>query len=341
MKRILFYFTFLLSINPLFSQIDTLFFEGFDSPNSFPTNWKVSNTYTPLASRANFWWKDSVIFKSGNGAAADTVGNRNTAYLTTPKISLRDSSGNLYPFVAFNFDQICYINSMNQLFVEYKFGDSLWKQFPNTAVINGIIKRIYNGSNIYFGPTSLAGPIMLDTVNHYFNKFSSPVKWHIRDSAFIFTTFNSVNAWSLESFDVGEMINWEVSENGFPISTLDSVQFRIALYDSPYGPIRDNGLHQSYIDNLAVLTALSVGQSELDKENQLKLYPNPSKDYIQIKGLDEFSQYQYRIYSIEGKIIEEDNLQNNEISLRKLESGIYFLEVFNSKERRVQKFIKE
>jgi hypothetical protein len=71
--------------------------------------------------------------------------------------------------------------------------------------------------------------------------------------------------------------------------------------------------------------------------NNLKLYPNPSIDFVKIKGLTKNENY--TIYNLQGTDIINGNISENEdIYIKNLTSGLYFLKFKN---RNTLKFIKE
>lgn len=63
---------------------------------------------------------------------------------------------------------------------------------------------------------------------------------------------------------------------------------------------------------------------ELNVENAISIYPNPTKGFINVKSEKEIKSLQ--LVSIEGKIIKK-NLNSSKIDLNGLPSGIYFLKV--------------
>jgi len=80
---------------------------------------------------------------------------------------------------------------------------------------------------------------------------------------------------------------------------------------------------------------LSTNEFELD--NFVKLYPNPSNDYIQILGFT--GNEKYAIYNVLGAKIKNGNISNNEqIDIRDFTNGLYFLKFENGN---TIKFLKE
>ncbi|VXC42625.1 conserved hypothetical protein [Flavobacterium sp. 9AF] len=67
---------------------------------------------------------------------------------------------------------------------------------------------------------------------------------------------------------------------------------------------------------------------------KIKIYPNPSSDIIKIESVYQFEKY--NIYDIQGKLVENNKLTNNEINISSLTNGEYFLQL----DKTSQKFIK-
>lgn len=64
------------------------------------------------------------------------------------------------------------------------------------------------------------------------------------------------------------------------------------------------------------------------KQNKVKIFPNPSFDFIQISGLKKTENYQ--LYTISGKEINKGTISNDEkIDIQNLRSGFYFLKLNN------------
>ncbi len=94
------------------------------------------------------------------------------------------------------------------------------------------------------------------------------------------------------------------------------------------------GTQCCYGADITVTTTLSSDDFEY---NNLKIYPNPATDLIQVQGLDTTSSYV--IYNLIGSEISKGQISNNDkISVRNLESGVYFLKFETGK---TYKFIKE
>ena len=87
---------------------------------------------------------------------------------------------------------------------------------------------------------------------------------------------------------------------------------------------------------LEIDTSLSLEEVELTNNN-IKIYPNPSNDFIQINGL--IRKERYRIYNTLGAEIKEGEISDNEkINIQILKSGLYFVKF---EDGNTLKFIKE
>lgn len=84
-------------------------------------------------------------------------------------------------------------------------------------------------------------------------------------------------------------------------------------------------------------TDQSLSTNEFELENSIKLFPNPSSEFIEISGLTENEKYS--IYNILGSEIENGIISNNEqIDIRNFAKGLFFLKFKNGT---TIKFLKE
>lgn len=94
-------------------------------------------------------------------------------------------------------------------------------------------------------------------------------------------------------------------------------------------------------DNFIAITfglgqPLSIDDNEQTINDSLKLYPNPSNEYIKVSGLSKMENYW--IYNTLGNIIKNGTISNDEkLNIKNLTNGIYFLKFNNGN---VMKFIK-
>ncbi len=69
---------------------------------------------------------------------------------------------------------------------------------------------------------------------------------------------------------------------------------------------------------------LSTQNYEID--SSLKIYPNPARDIIYVSKNDNFK---YRIIDCNGRFIIDGIVENNQILISKLLTGIYFITFYN------------
>lgn len=86
----------------------------------------------------------------------------------------------------------------------------------------------------------------------------------------------------------------------------------------------------------------AVGLNEFNSAFNFSLYPNPANQSIQIQGVDFNEGVRVKISSIEGKIIKDEIINQQNINISELNFGMYFIELTDSKGKTgVTKFIKE
>lgn len=71
---------------------------------------------------------------------------------------------------------------------------------------------------------------------------------------------------------------------------------------------------------------------------QFSVYPNPAQDYLVIKSEEEITLS--ALYDLSGKSYDL-SFSNNKLDIRKLDPGLYFLEIDLDKESKVLRFIKQ
>jgi len=220
-------FTFLPN-QKAYSQTTELFCEDFDS---LGINGFLMDRLVVPASGLVLFEKDSIVRKGSSGfSATDTIGNRTTSYLVSPKVGIAN-----FDQVSVTFDQICYIEQFDEAIVEVSFDNGPWFRVPGSINNLGSNERVHTGS--FYLPTFA------------FSKISSP-QWPNNDSFFVYNRLNSVNAWVTETFEMGPVINRESRNNNgvFP----DTMQIRLGLRDNPSSPSGTIGTHRWWVDNFCI-----------------------------------------------------------------------------------------
>lgn len=92
------------------------------------------------------------------------------------------------------------------------------------------------------------------------------------------------------------------------------------------------------------LQAITVGITEVAKQNDFALYPNPAKSQITISStIIGSTKINYEVVDVLGKVIlmNDNNANNFTININDLNSGIYFLRLQINNSIVVKKFVKE
>lgn len=83
-----------------------------------------------------------------------------------------------------------------------------------------------------------------------------------------------------------------------------------------------------------------TGIEETESIKTISVFPNPTKSSISIKNIDR--ETAYKIFNINGKEIKQGVIsESNEISIKELSKGIYFIELENENILTVKKIIKK
>lgn len=90
------------------------------------------------------------------------------------------------------------------------------------------------------------------------------------------------------------------------------------------------------MDNIQVLETETLAVSDFTQTN-LQVYPNPSSDFITVKGVDHIDKM--RLYDVSGKMVLET--QSSEADIRKLPAGQYILNVHSGPDIISKKIIKK
>ncbi len=108
-----------------------------------------------------------------------------------------------------------------------------------------------------------------------------------------------------------------------------------------------NGNDGWYLDDIVVYNcsaALSIAENDIIKDN-IKVFPNPTKELFTLKRLTNIELKTARINDINGRLIKQIDLSEMRNSLNvdisEVSSGIYFIEIYSNKGKGTIKLIKE
>ena len=120
------------------------------------------------------------------------------------------------------------------------------------------------------------------------------------------------------------------------ISTISS----IAEFDSG---TYNGGWSETYIKGLVKVSSSTAGINDLTKTN-ISIYPNPTNNIINVNLVEVNSPTNYSLYSIDGKMIGDNNMVNNNsfsIDLTDMAIGIYILKIKSENSTNTFKIIKK
>lgn len=88
---------------------------------------------------------------------------------------------------------------------------------------------------------------------------------------------------------------------------------------------------------------ITLDNKDINKHNQIQLYPNPSSDILNIEFDNLRSkEFEIKIYTTDMKLIKSDVFNSNKYSMNisDFKKGLYFIEIISGENRFMQKFIK-
>ncbi|MEN8125875.1 MAG: T9SS type A sorting domain-containing protein, partial [Bacteroidota bacterium] len=147
-------------------------------------------------------------------------------------------------------------------------------------------------------------------------------------------------SYSIDNKQSFKIISEGITETSFywenpEIQSGENIWFKITAYS------KDKTLINSAITNISSSFVLPVDEFE---NKNIVLFPNPSDDILKIN----FNQYipliNYQIIDINGKILLDKEVRNEEkliIDIKKYEAGLYFLNITHSNKSMYTKFIIE
>jgi hypothetical protein len=87
-------------------------------------------------------------------------------------------------------------------------------------------------------------------------------------------------------------------------------------------------------------TSTSVNEKHL---SEIKLYPNPAKDFVYLKLPQNIQQTHIQILDVNGRVLLKQVVNNDiqSMDISQLNSGIYFIRIINENQFNIQKLIKQ
>lgn len=75
--------------------------------------------------------------------------------------------------------------------------------------------------------------------------------------------------------------------------------------------------------------------------NEIKLFPNPATNIINITSNTNISDFKFQLYDLNGRLINKGDFKTSKtINVSHLQSGVYLIKIYNSSQNQIVKFIK-
>lgn len=181
------------------------------------------------------------------------------------------------------------------------------------------------GGNSYY-------PIIVNRITQFLWKQHKPTanyNWSANENTISFTdTSTGSLAWWWD-FGDGSFSNEQNPIHNYSTSG----DYLVKLY------VENNIKSWDEITKTVNVTTLSTNEQEL---NSLSVYPNPTKETIQVNWQSNQSELNYQLIDFTGKIIHQNQTITNgeNISLSNLADGLYFITLFSEEDSKTIKVIK-
>jgi Leucine Rich Repeat (LRR) protein/type IX secretion system substrate protein len=138
--------------------------------------------------------------------------------------------------------------------------------------------------------------------------------------------------------------DWSFAEN-------NEIFTQMILPENPLSNVWIGGDDQTYLSGdiltdfeISYMLVFDDNVNSLNSSNEFLLYPNPTRDILNIEIPEELQNYSVEIYNIHGTLVHETLIWNGQsINILSLNNGIYILRMkdLNGKIVETKKFIKE
>ncbi|OUS01072.1 hypothetical protein A9Q86_10030 [Flavobacteriales bacterium 33_180_T64] len=211
--------------------------------------------------------------------------------------------------------------------------------YGSNTYVSGNFRLIFSSGNFFEdtdnGESSSNGLSLLFFIANETLTIETIDQSEFKFESFYLTNFFG-NGASIEGFK--DNISVASQTNGFPISDSNGVVSLDTNFENiDRAIITFSGGAFDVVDSFVFNPpTLDIPEFTSVKSN-LKIFPNPSVDYIQIKGLT--NQLSYRILDITGNQLSFSSIKDdNKIDIKSLANGIYFIRFDNGI---TSKFIKK
>ena len=100
------------------------------------------------------------------------------------------------------------------------------------------------------------------------------------------------------------------------------------------------GTHGNGMFEATITQVLGLEDNEISKS--IKVYPNPVEDRLNLNMPAELSNNaSFVINNILGQNVMRGSLENNQVNVNNLDTGMYFIQISSNGKKGVKRFIKE
>lgn len=347
--------------NQIFNQ--TIFFNSTDEPSFEDTIWANSTSYLIIRVHATaqvfYNNKPNIrieLRRVGNFKTVLQVMSPNTQFHAWSNVRLNSRYTNWGVNFTSNYNLATAGNSNYGLGEPGGVGKSVItvaSHIPDNIAQSGVVEG--NLSNFSSkGPTvdertkpdiSAPGQNILSSVN-FFDPGNSNINNTVEFNGRNYP-FDRYSGTSMSGPAVAGIVALMLQANDYltPLQIKEIIK-ETARLDSRTGEIGEEGTQNWGWGKINALAAIKVAEempnytSVSVAPKHVKIYPNPTNNILNIEGIELKS---VKIFDIQGKLVlEENNLNQNQITVSSLQSGVYLLQIVTSKNEAIfNKFIKQ
>jgi hypothetical protein len=119
----------------------------------------------------------------------------------------------------------------------------------------------------------------------------------------------------------------------------NNADFKVRLRFTGANLTADTGARITF-NNIAVYgTPISLAVVE-NNVSQYSVFPNPFSDVVNVIGITETQNVSYKLFTVDGKLIKNGNIENAQVNLADVSQGIYLLQLNANGKTETKKIIK-
>ncbi|MBB4807495.1 hypothetical protein HNP38_002801 [Chryseobacterium defluvii] len=128
---------------------------------------------------------------------------------------------------------------------------------------------------------------------------------------------------------------FNLTVSGFPVGTITNTaysyydnthKFPLLSFTSANINIPALSMNQTTTGAQALNEAFLAAEDHFSKKENLKIYPNPAQDFIEIKGNSK-DYSTVKVYSLDGKLVKTSDIRAGKVQVSELPPAAYFIEV--------------